>query len=158
MTDRPLPQLSIKEQRERTVALLCEHYAQDRIELDDFEARLDIAHRATTADELTRLLADLPAQTPPPPAPPSSREVLARSGDRLREEIRDSRTLIAIMGGFAHAAPPAGMSPDAAVLRITGLCLMGGVDIVVRLPGETAKDARQRQRDARRELRRGRPE
>ena len=36
---------------------------------------------------------------------------------------------------------------DAPRLRINGFVLMGGVEVYVRLPGETARDARHRQRD-----------
>jgi hypothetical protein len=56
----------------------------------------------------------------------------------------------AIMGGFAHTNPPAQPSPDTALLRINGFALMGGVDIDVRLPGETARQAKQRLRQERR--------
>lgn len=61
-----------------------------------------------------------------------------------------------IMGGFEHrgstAAPSA--DPGSPVLRITGLALMGGVEIHVRLPGERAADARRREKLERREARR----
>lgn len=57
---------------------------------------------------------------------------------------------IAIMGGFAHRNPPATPHPDAPLLKINGFALMGGVDISVRRPGESAKDARQRERRERR--------
>jgi hypothetical protein len=60
---------------------------------------------------------------------------------------------IAIMGGFQHASAARQANPDAAVLRINGLCLMGGVEILVRYPGESAHDARERQRNERRALR-----
>jgi hypothetical protein len=227
MSDLPVPQLSIKEQRERTVALLCEHYAQDRLELADFEARLDIAHRATTGAELTPLLQDLPTQSAParPSTQRSSEDMIARASDRLRTEARDTRVLVAIMGGversgqwqprrrnilitfmggaeldfrdvvlppgetqvfvacgmggaeiivppdlavdasgiaiaggFAHTAPHQAVSPDAPVLRVTGFCIMGGLEITVRLPGETAREAKVRRRAETRELRRGRSE
>lgn len=54
---------------------------------------------------------------------------------------------IALMGGFDHQAdnrhPP---DPAAPTLRITGVAIMGGVDIKVRLPGESARDTRKRQK------------
>ena len=56
----------------------------------------------------------------------------------------------AIMGGFAHTSPPANPSPDAPRLRITGFALMGAVEIDVRLPGESKKQAKQRLRQERR--------
>jgi hypothetical protein len=60
---------------------------------------------------------------------------------------------IAIMGGFAHMNPiPMTFDPDAPRLRINGFVLMGGVEVYVRLPGESAKDARHRQRDEERRL------
>lgn len=59
---------------------------------------------------------------------------------------------IAIMGGFDHQSP-APVSPDVPILRINGLALMGGVEVIVRRPGETAKDAKLRQREERRQLR-----
>ena len=60
---------------------------------------------------------------------------------------------IAIMGGFAHMNPiPMTHDPDAPRLRINGFVLMGGVEVYVRLPGESAKDARHRQKDEERRL------
>ncbi|MEX2281731.1 MAG: DUF1707 domain-containing protein [Gemmatimonadota bacterium] len=62
---------------------------------------------------------------------------------------------IAIMGGFAHSTPAPPAHPDAPVLRINGFVLMGGVEIQVRLPGETAGDTRKRTREERKRLKRG---
>ena len=61
----------------------------------------------------------------------------------------------ALMGSFGHRGtadtPP---PPDAPVLRIGGVALMGAVDLQVRLPGETERDVRARERLARRDARR----
>jgi hypothetical protein len=63
---------------------------------------------------------------------------------------------LALMGGFGHRGtadvPPA--DPDAPVLRIGGVAIMGAVDLQVRLPGESEGDVRARERLARREARR----
>lgn len=62
---------------------------------------------------------------------------------------------IALMGGVStpeRGTPPA---PDAPVIRISGFVCMGGVDVVERHPGESARDARKRikkDRKARRRL------
>jgi hypothetical protein len=216
--DRPVPQLSLTQHRERTVAALCEAFADDRLELAEFERRLDIAHRSVTAGELAALVNDLPAPQPPPPQP--ARDTLARGSRAVREAVRDSRTFlafmgglerrgnwsparrnvviaimggaeldfrevdlpagetevylfcmmggaeiivppdlsvdasgIAIMGGFGHASASGVRDLDTPVLRINGFCLMGGVEISVRHPGESPKDARQRQREEQRRLR-----
>ncbi len=47
-------------ERQRVIEALCEHYAQDRLELDEFERRLDQANRVTGGKELSELLSDLP--------------------------------------------------------------------------------------------------
>jgi len=65
-----------------------------------------------------------------------------------------------LMGGF-EGVDQAGVDtdPDAPRLLIRGMAIMGGVEVSVRLPGESAKDARQRrrlERKERRQLRRGR--
>lgn len=61
----------------------------------------------------------------------------------------------ALMGGFGqvgYAPPPT--HPDAPVLRISGFAMMGGVDVSIRYPGERARDARQREKQARAEQKR----
>lgn len=62
---------------------------------------------------------------------------------------------IAIMGGVDHPAESAPPDPNAPVLKINGFMLMGGVEINVRNPGESARDAKKRRREEKR-LRRGR--
>jgi len=61
---------------------------------------------------------------------------------------------MALMGGFEHVSDElAAPDPLAPTLRITGVALMAGVDVNVRHPGETARDARRRRRLERREMR-----
>jgi hypothetical protein len=63
----------------------------------------------------------------------------------------------AIMGGFAHVErAPSQPDPGATVVRVTGFCMMGGVHIEMRLPGESERDARRRRKRERREERRRR--
>jgi len=62
---------------------------------------------------------------------------------------------VALLGGFDHVADSVHRpDPHAPTLRITGVALMGGVDVRVRHPGETARDARRRMKLERREQRR----
>lgn len=139
----------MSELRERTIQALCAHFASDHLELEEFERRLDVAHRTTTPAELELLLQDLPALAraataglaPSPPAPlPAG-----------REELRGrSRVVVAILGGVAKRGrwvPPrqlyvyafmggAELDFREAVLppgetRVTVLSLMGGADIIV---------------------------
>ncbi|HEU4562933.1 MAG TPA: DUF1707 domain-containing protein [Longimicrobium sp.] len=69
---------------------------------------------------------------------------------------------LALMGGFGHSgSAPAPTDPDAPILRIGGLAIMGGVDLDVRFPGERRGEARKRERleraerKAARQLKRG---
>lgn len=59
---------------------------------------------------------------------------------------------VGIMGGFDHRDDSRSVAePGAAVLRITGLAVMGGVEVVVRRPGESRRDARRRMKRERRQ-------
>lgn len=59
-----------------------------------------------------------------------------------------------LMGGF-EGVDQVGVDtdPDAPRLVIKGMAVMGGVEVAVRLPGETARDARKRRRELRRQRR-----
>jgi hypothetical protein len=58
----------------------------------------------------------------------------------------------AIMGSFEHLdRAPAHPDPDAPLLRVHGLAFMGSVEIKMRLPGETERDAYRRLKQERRE-------
>ena len=209
--------------RQVTIDALCEHFANDVMGVEEFERRIDVAHKAASVDELRELLRDLPGGGLPVPAgvnaPASGRGYSVVSPDSIRE----SAYAVAILGGtrragrwtparvnhafavcggaeldFREAAlgpgvtelrvfamwggvdiivPPGlnveshGMGimggfdhmlddrpehdPLAPTLRISGVALMGGVDITVRQVGESARDARQRRRQERRERLRG---
>ncbi|WP_420463765.1 hypothetical protein [Candidatus Palauibacter sp.] len=64
---------------------------------------------------------------------------------------------LALMGGVTMPEPSTPPARDAPVIRISGLVCMGGVDVVERLPGESAGDARKRRRMARKPRRRRLP-
>lgn len=59
---------------------------------------------------------------------------------------------VALLGGFRHQTNALLRSdPDIPTLRIRGLALLGGVDVKVRLPGETSREAKRRRRLERKE-------
>jgi hypothetical protein len=212
----PLPAPNaLKSQRDQTIAALCDHFANDRLTVEEFEQRLDVANRALTVPELNTLLADLPAQsavpsTVPAPAPAPAPAAHTREQQTLvaimggverrgrwqparqtyvitamggavldfREvQLPPGETEVsvfcvmggieiivppgtntdvggfAIMGGFAHRHDsPVPAQPNAPVLKINGFALMGGVDLLVRQPGESAGDARKRVKAEQRRL------
>ena len=81
---RPLASLS--EERERVIQQLSEHFANDRLSLDEMESRMELAYKASSIGELQRLTADLPsAQAAAVPVPVPAEEALPAIGaDRER--------------------------------------------------------------------------
>ncbi len=58
--------------------------------------------------------------------------------------------VVAIMGGFEQVdQAPDNLPPDTPRLKINGFVMMGGVDMSVRLPGESARDAKRRRKEER---------
>lgn len=213
---------SLGQSRQLTIDALCEHFANDALPVEEFERRVEVAHKAGSLEELKELLRDLPGgnnlpapadSQPTPVARPRgkvtaaahTREqgfVVAVMGGATRKGrwsparrnfaftlmggaeldfreallppgITDVQIVtimggveiivppsvnveshgIGIMGGFEDVSGAAPYDPDAPTVRIAGLALMGGVDIQVRHPGESARDARRRRRAERRRLR-----
>ncbi len=214
--------------RERAIAALSDAFANDALDVEEFERRVTRAHTSESAEEIAALVTDLPAATTAlapaavalaPAAPegggaepetvyaifggvdrrgtwtvPRRWRVVATFGGALLD-LREARfptgvidlevravfggvQIIvppglavevqgtAIMGGFQNVnRAPAHPDPDAPLLRIRGLAFMGGVDITMRLPGESERQAHRRHkvesrkerralRDERRETRR----
>lgn len=212
--------------RQVAIDALMEHFANDVMDIDEFERRVDMAHKATTSDELKELLRDMPGSGDLPAVRDDSssgdlttpREFSITSSDQIeatqyvvaalggtsrrgrwtparknyavavmggaeldfREAVFghgvtevqvwalwggvdiivppginvESRG-IALLGGFDHASDTASFDdPSQPTLRITGVAVMAGVDVSVRYPGETARDARRRRRQERRDKRR----
>lgn len=215
-SETPETHQSLSHTRQVTVDALCEHFANDLMPVEEFERRVDAAHRAQSVDELKQLLRDLPggdlpapaagqavpAQVPRPAAPvvapdriPARNTVVAILGGTVRKgRWLPARTNVAlsimggthldfreaalgpgvteikvlammggveivvppwvhveshgagILGGFDHVSDYDDAGVEAPTLRVTGLALMGGVEITVRNPGESARDARRRRR------------
>jgi len=205
--------------RQVTIDALCEHFANDVISVEEFERRVDAAHKAETTDDLRSLLKDLPGASNLPavpgaaPVPATAQAYAVTTYDQVKErsfavavmggtrragrwsparrnytsavmggaeiDFREAVmgpgvtelqvfTLwggvevivppgmnveshgIGIMGGFEHA-PDRMPDPNAPTLRVTGLAIMGGVEISVRHAGESSRDARKRRRQERRD-------
>jgi hypothetical protein len=216
------PQRPGQTRRQEIIDALCDAFARDEMELADFERRVEVAHRAESAAELDRLLADLKPRPLPAragrqaaveanaasrrsmalPGKVRSREFVAgimggsmRSGRwtparrvtamgvmggvelDFREavlapgvtevhafafwggveiiappDVRVECTGVGIMGGFDHRDDAASEGdPNGPVLRITGLAIMGGVEVRVRYPGESRRDAKRRVREERKQ-------
>jgi hypothetical protein len=207
--------------RDQIITRLSDAFANDVIDVNEFERRVTVAQRSDSVAEIQALVSDLPArpvaaESAPAPAPqravvpshavkprgtvftimggverkgswtvPRALNVGVLMGGAqidLREALLPPGTVdirvaalmggveiivppnlpveadgVAIMGGFAHVdRAPADPDPAAPMLRVTGLALMGGVQIEMRLPGESPREARKRRRRERRALQRAR--
>ncbi|MFQ5888982.1 MAG: DUF1707 domain-containing protein [Gemmatimonadota bacterium] len=145
MNDGDLPQeVPSPQAREETVQALCTHFAQDRLSVEEFEARLDRSYRAMTVTALKAVLADLPvlreetlpASAPVSAAPPASVSergliVAVLGGHERSGAWTPPRHLyvVAVCGGaeldFREARLPPG------VTEVTILALMGGTGVIV---------------------------
>jgi len=210
--------------RQETIDALCDAFARDEMELAEFERRVEAAHRADSAAELDRLLADVSPRPVPARAGRSGMpdaSVVARRPTALPGQVRPREVVAGVMGGSTrrgrwtparrvtaigvmggveldfreavlapgvtevHAfafwggveivAPPdvrvecsgvgimggfdhredatAPLDPNAPVLRVTGVAIMGGVEVRVRFSGETSREARKRLRAERKQHR-----
>lgn len=211
----------VGERRQKVVEDLMEHFANDVLDLAEFERRLDVANSSRTLEELNGVLTDLPTSTA---LMRSAKLTPARGGSAVlvaSEDVRAHSLMIAVCGGtsrkgrwvparrntavgvmgsvqldFREAMLGPGVTevavfaclggveiivppemavevdgiaimggfdnetdtvlnrdPDQPLLRVKGLVVLGGAEIAVRLPGESARDAKKRKRLERRELR-----
>jgi hypothetical protein len=217
-------QRPLNQTRDVAIEALCEHFANDAMDVEEFERRVEAAHAAENVDEIKALLRDLPGGDVPmvpqaqTPAPVPKREFGVTAAAHVKEQAfvvaclggasrkgrwsparknyavavlggteLDFREAVfgpgvtevqvfavmggveiivppgltveshgvAIMGGFDHLADTVQAdSMDGPVLRISGLALMGGVDVTVRHPGESAREARRRRKLERKQRRR----
>ncbi len=143
--------VSVRDARDRAIAVLSDLFARDELELDEFERRVNLVHRAPSPAEVDKVIADLPVPVAEPQHAPQTALVPV-------SDVRDSQTIVAVMGGaerkgtwssarrlrvwtvmggatldFREARLPPG------VTEISIFSLMGGVEIIVppELPVET---------------------
>jgi len=100
----PAPELRIGDaERAAAANRLAWHFSHGRLNPAELDERLGRAMRATTAGDLTRLFADLPAVEPVPPAATRGRAEQPRAGRPPRAR-RAARWLILMVGLLALAA------------------------------------------------------
>jgi hypothetical protein len=77
------------QERDAAVTLLSDHFVAGRLEIDEYQQRIDAALRARTRGDLRRLFRDLPPSGQPFLAPPSAAasEESGRLPDWLRTEL-----------------------------------------------------------------------
>lgn len=206
--------------RQQAIDALVEHFANDALSVEEFEQRVDRAHKAESMDEIQKLLMDLPSGD----LPVRREDVASTAVERAQASVPASRVKergfmvaalggverkgrwiparqnyaisvlggvcldfreallppgetevwiftalggaeiivppgltvesdgVAILGGFEHREDAVlSPDPDAPVLRLHGLAIMGGVEVSIRYPGETTREAKRRRRFAKKE-------
>jgi hypothetical protein len=86
--------------RQKAIDALCEHFANDALSVDEFERRVDQAHKAESMDEIKKLLADLPSGD----LPVRQEDVPGTAVQRPQAAIPASRVkergfMLAVLGG-----------------------------------------------------------
>jgi hypothetical protein len=142
----PLRPVPLEQTRDRVIAELCRGFAEEHLDADQLQSRLDGAQRATTLDELTALVADLPAVVPSAPVPAAGEGMQVAHPSQVAEQQfvvavmggaarRGAWTaprqlnVIAVMGGAELDFRQARMAPGVTELNV--FALMGGVQVVV---------------------------
>ena len=131
-------------ERAKVIEALTEHFAQDRLSMEELEARLDRVYAASTSSALSAVLADLPSLDAPVVAAAGAPVVHDTEGARSQKslfafmsgvvrkgpwEVPKLINAVAIMGGieldlrFAHFTVP--------VTEIQIVAVMGGVEVIV---------------------------
>jgi hypothetical protein len=91
--------VALRDRREQVIALLSDAFARDLLDVDDFERRLGLAHRAEAVAELESLVKDIEpvedAETVP-----ATQALVPRTAASSR--VRDKQLIVAIMGAAAR--------------------------------------------------------
>ncbi len=91
-------QVYLDVQRERTVDALCEHFANDVFKVEEFERRVDVAHRAETLEELREILLDLPSGDLPIRVEDASNLPMVRAEPSVpASRVKDQDTIVAVL-------------------------------------------------------------
>ena len=121
--------------RQRTIDTLCEAFANDELEVEEFERRVEAAHRAISAEELRRLLSGLPSASVPATVSkkgkqerplPAARPEPASAPELFQGDVKEWSLSLGLMGGMSRT----GYWTPARKNVVVGV--MGGCDIDLR--------------------------
>jgi hypothetical protein len=125
----PTNLIALRDAREQAIAQLSDAFANDVIEIDEFERRLTLAHRASSVAEIAQTVSDLTAAAPTTALAVASPASIAPGSDG------STGNLMAIFGGVERSGrwrPPS---------RLQAFAIMGGMVLDFReaslLPGVT---------------------
>lgn len=113
--------VSLRDTRERTIAILSDLFARDELELEEFERRVSLVHRAGSVAEVHQVVEDLTVPTATAALVPQPKTAVVSAS-----EVRPTQTLAAILGGITRRG---GWNP-AQHLRV--ITFMGGAELDFR--------------------------
>lgn len=149
MAEKPsLPGPTLDEARLEVGRILSDHFAEDRINVEEFERRLELTFKATTVEGVRAQLEGLSSAAPEENEPeqsnfrrtsvaeyhPSSRSktfiaFMSGVGRRGAWSVPQSLNVIAFMGGIELDLRHARLGPGITNIRV--LAFMGGAEITV---------------------------
>jgi hypothetical protein len=128
--DRKPSLVALRQRRQEVIDRLTDDFARDVIEVDEFEMRVDQAHRAASIEALAKVVEDLePRESAAPPLSPERSLELHPSrapASALATNRADSRWAVAVMGGVERKG--SWRVPQ----KLKVLCVMGGAEIDFR--------------------------
>ena len=110
--------------REQVVQDLAEHFAQDRLTMPEYERRVELAYRASSADALRDLTSDLALPAPVRFAQPST--LAAADQSRVARLGTKAKNFLAVMSGVVRRGTWTVPS------RIRAFAWMGGIGLDLR--------------------------
>lgn len=150
--------VSVRDARDRAIAVLSDLFAKDDLDVDDFERRVSLVHRAASPAEVDEVLSDLAGAKALVPAPkakaqvaivpagqaPEKQRVVAILGGAQRQGTWTSARhlrVVTVMGGASLDFRDARLPPGLTEVKI--FAFMGGVEVIVPpgLPVETTGSA-----------------
>jgi len=140
---------AVHNSRERVIEALSTHFANDTLDVDEFEQRVDLAHRATSIAELEELLADLTSAVAVRPSeslvrPEEEPQVALATRNRKANRVRSILSgvqrkgtwrvpqhlrVVAVGGGIDLDFREAQFGPGVTEIKVKSI--MGGVAIIV---------------------------
>jgi hypothetical protein len=118
----PVSAAQIQSTRTQVVQALSDHFAADRLSIDELDSRMERAYKARTVTELLALVEDLAPL--PPPGAESDETAVARHGTHLPAPPR--KNLLALLGGVVRRGS------WAVPQRVNAVAICGGIELDLR--------------------------
>jgi hypothetical protein len=86
--------IALRDRRERVIGALTDHFTKDVLDIDEYDRRIDLAHRARSMAELDDLIVDLA------PLPAATTALVPQPSAEVLASWPEKKRWTAVMGGF----------------------------------------------------------